>query len=75
MRIAQAREFKRALVELVKKNVELEEVKEWLWEDFGARVRSWAEAERFMMREEVTIADLYIFLRENDVEVGEVEGL
>lgn len=67
--------MKRALIELIRNNVELDEVREWLWEDFGARVRSWEEAERFMMREEVTLADLYIFLRENDVEVEEIREL
>ncbi|MCX8196144.1 MAG: hypothetical protein N3F67_03605 [Acidilobaceae archaeon] len=75
MRIAKNKEIKRALIETVKENVSLEEVKEWLWEDFGVRVKSWEEAEKFMMRDEVSVSDIYVFLLENEVEIKGIEEL
>lgn len=75
MRIANNKEIKRALIETVKENVSLEEVKEWLWEDFGVRVKSWEEAEKFMMRDEVSVSDIYVFLLENEVEIKGIEEL
>lgn len=72
MRIYSNREIKEALLREIAARVRFEDVKEWLWEDFGVRVRSWEEASRFMMRDEVTIGDLLAFLREEEIEVDEL---
>jgi hypothetical protein len=66
---------KRGLVEIVRRNVSLDAVIEWLWEDYGVRVRDWDKAVRVMLSPRVTLGDLISFLDENDVEVdlSEVE--
>lgn len=68
---------KKRLVEVVRRSVSLDSVVEWLWEDYGVRVRDWDRAVRVMLGDRVTLGDLIAFLDENGVEVdlGELEGV
>ncbi len=61
---------KRRLVDIVRKNVSLDVVIEWLWENYGVRVRDWDKAIRVMLSDRVTIGDLISFLDDNEVEVN-----
>jgi hypothetical protein len=66
---------KRRLVEIVRRSVSFDAVAEWLWEDYGVRVRDWEKAVRVMLSDRVSIGDLISFLRDNDVDfdVGKLE--
>ncbi len=68
---------KKRLVEVVRRSVSLDSVVEWLWEDYGVRVRDWDRAVRVMLGDRVTLGDLIAFLDENGVEVdlGELEDV
>ncbi|MCC6060651.1 MAG: hypothetical protein LM578_03870 [Desulfurococcaceae archaeon] len=68
---------KKRLVEVVRRSVSLDSVVEWLWEDYGVRVRDWDRAVRVMLGDRVTLGDLIAFLDENGVEVdlGELESV
>jgi hypothetical protein len=68
---------KKRLVEVVRRSVSLDSVVEWLWEDYGFRVRDWDRAVRVMLGDRVTLGDLIAFLDENGVEVdlGELEDV
>lgn len=71
MRISNSRGVKEALLDKIVEKVPFENVKEWLWEDFGVSVKSWEDAKRFIMREEVTIGDLIALLRDEEIEIDE----
>lgn len=62
-------EVKRRLVEIVRRNVSLNVVAEWLWEDYGVKVSNWDKAIRVMLDDRVTIGDIISFLEDNEVEV------
>ena len=60
---------KRRLVEIVRGSVELEAVADWLWEDYGVKVRDWDKAVRVMLSDRVSLGDLISFLEDQGVEV------
>ena len=60
---------KRRLVEIVRGSVELEAVVDWLWEDYGVKVRDWDKAVRVMLSDRVSVGDLISFLEDQGVEV------
>ncbi len=48
----------------------LDEVLEWLWEDYGIKARDWETAKRAVLsKKEITARDLAVFLLEYGVEV------
>lgn len=61
--------IKRKLVEIVRRSVDLERVAEWLWEDYGVKVRDWDKAIRIMLSDRVSLGDLISFLEDNDIEI------
>jgi hypothetical protein len=65
------RDIKRKLVEQLRKSgrVRLEEIIEWLWEDFGIRSKfSWRDVERNIVKhDEITPNDLAVFMIEKGV--------
>ncbi|MEM0366023.1 MAG: hypothetical protein QXR02_01165 [Acidilobaceae archaeon] len=63
--------IKKALIKKIEETITLDDVKEWLWEDFGIKVKSWNEASKFILRDDVTISDIITFLLENDIEVSD----
>ncbi len=58
------REIKRDLVKVLREaGTDPREVAEWLWEDFGKRVRpEWKKIERAVLEDDVTPQDLVVFL-------------
>lgn len=65
LRVARDRAIKAALLRiLARSGVDPGEVAEWLWEDYGVRVRPrWPDLERAILRErEVTAQDLAVFM-------------
>ncbi len=74
-RLAADREAKERLVRLLEGSAQLEEVLEWLWEDFGIRVSpSWDEVRRAIISSrEVSARALAVFLVESGAKHGAVE--
>jgi len=60
---------KRRLVEIIRENVELRVVADWLWEDYGVKVKDWDKAVRVMLSDRVSLGDLISFLEDQGVEV------
>ena len=65
--------IKEALVDRLLEGVDLGEIVDWLWEDFGIRVRRDRRAiKRAIVRsQDVTPQDIAVFMIENGVEVDE----
>ncbi len=73
-RRARERAVKAALLQQLRESgVDVREVAEWLWEDFGVRVRpQWRAVERAVLREEnITPQDLAVFMLDSGVEPDE----
>ncbi len=65
---------KRELARQIRESgISLDSVVEWLWEDFGKRVRrDWRAVEREIVRDgEITPQDVAVFMIENDVQPDE----
>ena len=67
------REIKRELVRIMRESgADPREVAEWLWEDFGKRVRpEWGRLEKAMMDDDVTPQDLALFMEESGISFDE----
>ena len=74
-RLAEDREAKERLVKLLKDSVELDDVVEWLWEDFGIRVSpTWDEVRKTIISSrEVSARALAVFLVQSGAGHGAVE--
>lgn len=74
-RLAEDREAKERLARLLEDLVELEEVVEWLWEDFGIRVPpSWDDVRKTIVSSrEVSARALAVFLVQSGAGHGAVE--
>ncbi|MCE4609439.1 MAG: hypothetical protein F7C36_03545 [Desulfurococcales archaeon] len=50
-------------------NIDLDEIVEWLWEDFGIRAKKdWEQIKKIILREkEITPQDLAVFMIDNDI--------
>ncbi len=62
--------IKRALAQQLRESsIPIDEVVEWLWEDFGKRVRrDWGQVERAIVRDpEITPQDVAVFMIEQGV--------
>ena len=75
MRNLRERNIKRALMKQLMESgkVKVEDVVEWLWEDFGIRCRpSWKDVERKVVKsDEVTPNDLAVFMLESGLQPRE----
>jgi len=68
------REIKEALLEVLKRGANPHEVAEWLWEDFGKRVKpSWDRIKRAVMDSDITPQDLALLLDELGIRYDEEE--
>ncbi|HID72913.1 TPA: hypothetical protein EYP38_03140 [Candidatus Micrarchaeota archaeon] len=73
-RRAKEKAVKVALIKRLRESgINPREVAEWLWEDYGVRVRpDWRDVERAILREEdVTPQDLAVFMLDSGVEPDE----
>ncbi len=64
---------KERLVDSLLEGVELSAILEWLWEDYGIRVKRSKESVRraILRSDEITPQDLAVFMLDNGVEVSE----
>ena len=64
------RAIKRALLEQLKKtDIDIDEIVEWLWEDFGKKVRrNWQSVESAVLGDsDITPQDLAVFMIDQDI--------
>lgn len=66
---ASTEKVKKKLIEKIKKNVSIEEVIEWIWEEYGVKVKNWEQAEKFLMRKNVRPNEILTLIIENDIEI------
>jgi hypothetical protein len=70
MMVRSERDLKAILVEKLRENVPLEDVREWLWEDYGIRAGDWDAVKRAIVSaREVTARDIAVLLVEYGVNV------
>ncbi|MFN4046196.1 MAG: hypothetical protein ACK4H7_02515 [Acidilobaceae archaeon] len=60
---------KKKLIEKIKKNLSLEEITEWIWEEYGVKTRNWEQAEKFLLKRSVRLNEILALAIENDIEV------
>lgn len=67
------REIKRELLRIARESgADPREVAEWLWEDFGKRVKpEWSRLERAILEDDVTPQDVAVFLQEAGIAFSE----
>jgi len=72
-RVQREREIKRELVKVMKEaGIDPKSVSEWLWEDFGKRVKpEWGKLEKAVLEDDVTPQDVALFLDEAGVEIDD----
>ena len=70
MKVKSERKVKERLVDKIQGAVPLEDLLEWLWEDYGIKARDWETAKKALLaRKEITARDLAVLLLEYGVEV------
>ncbi|MDM7275978.1 MAG: hypothetical protein P3X22_007710 [Thermoprotei archaeon] len=60
---------KKRLIEKIKKNMNIDEVIEWIWEEYGVKTRNWEQVEKFLLKKEVRLSEILTLMTENDIEI------
>ena len=64
------RALKAVLMEKIREAVPLEDVREWLWEDYGIKARDWDNVKKAILSaREITARDLAVLLLDYGVNV------